>query len=148
MELWARDPCPVTTAELGGLVPEAPLEPPLFVLLLALLAAMWNRQGLGNPDPCRPIVGPLLLSQSKVLQQEADALARRFTKAPALLCMPVTIMKKTKHHMPLKINVSYHFANCARALSLGVRNALSQPPTVGVSLSTLLAPDGTRANWE
>ena len=58
MELWAQDPYPITTAELGGLVPKAPLEPCLFVLLLALLAAMWNRQGLGNPDPRRPVVGP------------------------------------------------------------------------------------------
>ena len=147
-DLWCDAPYAVSTAELHGLVPEGTMQPRLFVLMLAILGSLWNRQTVGNPCPKRAIVGNVVLSQHKVSTKDADALARRFAKVPVLLSLPVMMLKKTKTHTPLKINANVHVGNSARGLPLGVRNAMGEIPACTSGLTSFLTPEGVRVNWE
>ena len=61
-DLWFDAPYVVSTTELHGLVPEGTMQPRLFVLMLALLGSLWNRQAVGNPCPKRAIVSNVVLS--------------------------------------------------------------------------------------
>lgn len=145
-DMVTGDPYAISTADLHAAVSKGQ-GPNAAVVALAVgtLGLAWNHIGRGQDDACRPVVGPVLLSNSSVRDTEAHSLAAVFAKIPVVLSLPCMVVKATKgKDAKAKINASIHVQGSSRALALGHG---SNRPTMCSALLHFAKPDSVLAHW-
>ena len=154
-EEWTTAPYCRTTADLHTMAHSPSSTPPAVVaLIIAILGAAWNQQGVGTNnelrDKTRPVVGVVVHSKQNVRVAEADAIARRFCMIPMVLLAPCMVYKQKRPGgmvLAAKLNMSLHVHGATRCIPYVTASVMGEQPTTTSGVLALRNPEQMQRHW-